>query len=370
MRKAPVITPLNNLLYNTQTSNLAQHGLHPHYQHLLVNLPQLLGPALLVLIVSAYPFNIRILKTALSNARLASATTGTLLLSLIPHQEPRFLLPAVPLFLTCIRIPTSKLWNNIFWGSWIIFNVAMAVLMGIYHQGGVIPTQLAIPSLVTESIANTHSKAHNVEVFWWKTYPPPTFLLGTDPTHPATNHSLNISTVPLMGYPQSELVFLLMQHMPTCDPSLVERMILHKEKTDIFVAAPLSAWRLEEANPYPPASNFSFSIAFNIPPTHLLMTNIFTYRQHINLDDMDFGDDGIPATLGRVVGRRGLGVWRVDRVCGPVEYLDAHGNEGKPPQVVLQEPDEQRDGNRIVASGSTSTSGSEADAVPTVTTSR
>ena len=38
--KAPVITPLNNIRYNSQTSNLAEHGLHPHYQHFLVNLPQ------------------------------------------------------------------------------------------------------------------------------------------------------------------------------------------------------------------------------------------------------------------------------------------------------------------------------------------
>ncbi|KAI1611931.1 alpha 1,2-mannosyltransferase Smp3 [Exophiala viscosa] len=360
VRRAPVITPLNNLLYNTQTSNLAQHGLHPHYQHLLVNLPQLLGPALILLIVSAYPFNLRVLKTLLSNARLASATTGTLFLSLIPHQEPRFLLPAVPLFLTCLRVPTTKIWNSIFWASWIIFNVALAVLMGIYHQGGVIPTQLAIPSLITNSITNTHSKAHNIEVFWWKTYPPPNFLLGTDPVHPATNHSLNISTVPLMGYPQSELVFMLMQHMPTCDPSLIERLIPHKEKTDVFVVAPLAAWRLQETEPYPPVSNFSFSITFNVPPANLLMTNIFTYRQHVNLDDMDFGDDGVTPTLKRVVGRRGLGVWKVDRICDSIAYVDQHGNQVQPPEVVLHESGDHQGDNLA--------SDPAVDAVPTVTT--
>ncbi|KIW20464.1 hypothetical protein PV08_01039 [Exophiala spinifera] len=325
VRHAPVITPLNNVLYNTRTSNLAQHGLHPHYQHLLVNLPQLLGPALILLIVSAYPFNLRILKTMLSNVRLASATAGTLLLSQVPHQEPRFLLPAIPLLLTCVRIPSSALWRRIFWTTWILFNSSLAILMGIYHQGGIVPTQLSIPSLLTQSIVNTHSDAHNIEVFWWKTYPPPNFLLGTEPRHPYTNNSLNISTVPMMGFPQSELVFLLMQHMPTCNPSLIERLTIHKEKTDVFVVAPLSAWRLE--NTTPSVSNFSFSIAFNMPPAELVMTNIFTHRQHINLDDMDFGDDGLVPTLSRVVGSRGLGVWKVDRICGPVEYIDKHTGE-------------------------------------------
>ncbi|CRK23534.1 hypothetical protein BN1723_018074, partial [Verticillium longisporum] len=38
----PVITPINNLLYNMAPENLAQHGLHPWYQHLLANIPQLL----------------------------------------------------------------------------------------------------------------------------------------------------------------------------------------------------------------------------------------------------------------------------------------------------------------------------------------
>ncbi|RVX69804.1 hypothetical protein B0A52_06449 [Exophiala mesophila] len=309
----PVITPINNLLYNSQTENLAQHGLHPHYQHILVNLPQLLGPALVVLIVSAYPFNARVLKTMLGNPRLASAFTGTILLSLIPHQEPRFLLPTIPLLLTSIRLPTSRFWNRAFWISWALFNSILAVLMGIYHQGGVIPTQLAVPWLVVHSTEATNSTAHNVEVFWWKTYPPPNFLLGPTPPHPMTSQPLNISSVPLMGFPQKELVFMLMQHMPSCDPLLSDRMSMHQVETDIYVVAPLSAWRLED--PYPPVDDFSFYMEFNLPPAALTLTNLATYRQHLNLDDMDFGDDGVWNTLSRVVGRRGLGVWRVESLC-------------------------------------------------------
>ncbi|ETI23644.1 hypothetical protein G647_05446 [Cladophialophora carrionii CBS 160.54] len=343
VRHHPVITPLNNLLYNTQTSNLAEHGLHPHYQHLVANLPQLLGPALVLLLASAYPFNLRVLKATLANNRLASAAAGTLFLSLIPHQEPRFLLPNVPLILTSIRVPPSKFWSRIFWASWIIFNTALAILMGIYHQGGIIPAQLAMPSLIVQSTNTTHSDAHNIEVFWWKTYPPPTFLLGSEPLHPATNRSLNVSTVPLMGYPQNELVFMLMQHMPTCDPTLIERFFIHKEKTDVYVVAPLSAWRLsptqgpgQQAYQYPPVSNFSFAIDMNQPPAQLQMTNLAVFRRHVNLDDLDFGDDGVWPTLERVVGRRGLGVWKVDRICGPIQYVDAHTGEKLSPEQVKQ----------------------------------
>ena len=207
------------------------------------------------------------------------------------------------------------------------------MLMGVYHQGGVVPAQLAMPSLIINSINTTHSKAHNIEVFWWKTYPPPTFFLGAESVHPSSNRSLNISTVPLMGYPQNELVFMLMQHMPTCDPTLIERLFIHKEKTDVFVVAPLAAWRLHDAGvrqkefEYPPISNYSFAIDMNQPPAQLQMTNLAIYRRHINLDDLDFGDDGVLPTLERVIGRRGLGVWKVDRLCGPVQYVDAHTGE-------------------------------------------
>lgn len=43
----PVVTPYNLLSYNLASENLAQHGLHPRWLHLFVNLPMIIGPALL-----------------------------------------------------------------------------------------------------------------------------------------------------------------------------------------------------------------------------------------------------------------------------------------------------------------------------------
>jgi phosphatidylinositol glycan class Z len=47
----------------------------------------------------------------------------------------------------------------------------------------------------------------------------------------------------------------------------------------------------------------------------LRLHELWSYTRHLGLDDMDFGDDGVWATLKRVVGRRGLGVWLVSRRC-------------------------------------------------------
>lgn len=42
---------------------------------------------------------------------------------------------------------------------------------------------------------------------------------------------------------------------------------------------------------------------------------IWRYGQHLNLDDLAIEGEGVLGTLRRVVGRRGLVVWKVRRVC-------------------------------------------------------
>jgi phosphatidylinositol glycan class Z len=46
-----VVTPFNFLKYNFSPHNLADHGLHPHWLHCFVNLPMLIGPWVLWLVV-------------------------------------------------------------------------------------------------------------------------------------------------------------------------------------------------------------------------------------------------------------------------------------------------------------------------------
>lgn len=286
--RAPIVTPLNNFLYNSDSSNLATHGLHSHYQHFVANLPQLLGPVYIMMIISLIS-NARTLTIPswMKNMRAVSAISATTLLSIFPHQEPRFLLPCVPLLLSCFRVQTSRLRL----GSWIIFNTILGLLMGVYHQGGVMPTQLAIPSILS-----THpDTAATATVFWWKTYPPPLWLLGD------TKQSVDISitTRDLMGIPGQQLLHHLDQALPSCPDNPGNQ----RQKDSIFVVAPKSATFLDQyLSSFPKKKDIQ-------------LHNLWTYTNHLNFDDLVFGSDGVFSTLGRVVGKRGLGVWVVRRGC-------------------------------------------------------
>lgn len=45
------------------------------------------------------------------------------------------------------------------------------------------------------------------------------------------------------------------------------------------------------------------------------LEEVWRYERHLNLDDLDVGGEGVWGTVRRVVGRRGLVVWRVGRRC-------------------------------------------------------
>jgi phosphatidylinositol glycan class Z len=224
------------------------------------------------------------------NRRAISAISGTMILSAIPHQEPRFLLPCVPLLLTCIR----PLKTRPFLVSWIAFNAILGFLMGVYHQGGVVPTQLAMPSIISTTGRQTQTENTNVTVFWWKTYSPPLWLLGDN-----SELQADIQTHDLMGMRGADMIKQIDSIVPAC-PSFLSPA---SNNNLIFLVAPRSATFLDT---YTSASP---DIA---PQLHL--TEQWTYTNHLNLDDMDFGDDGFISTISRVIGRRGLTVWSVERV--------------------------------------------------------
>ncbi|KAF2160681.1 glycosyltransferase family 22 protein [Zasmidium cellare ATCC 36951] len=255
-----VITPWNNLVYNADESNLAKHGLHPFWQHFVANLPQLIGPAIPLLFFSST-----------KNTLFWSGVGGIAIISAFRHQEPRFLLPAVPLLLSSIKVPRrgARWWA----GLWVLFNVLAGTLFGVYHQGGAVPSQTWI------------SQQHNIEsVVWWKTYSPPRWLLD------GKNHE--VTTTDLMGMPG--------QHMIA---QLEESAACESAANGTLLVAPSSA---------------TFLDAFTGDATQhseIVFTRQWQYSRHIGLDDLDFGDDGVWPTLQRVIGRRGLTIWRVSRQC-------------------------------------------------------
>jgi phosphatidylinositol glycan class Z len=266
----PTITPLNNLRYNLQPSNLADHGLHPWYQHILFNLPQLLGPAALLLFIQPH-----------FSLRLYSAVSGVFVLSIFQHQEARFLLPTIPLILSSVQLPKNRTHLRAWAGVWIVFNVFFGLLMGVYHQGGVIPTQVFLSKQPDATTA-----------IWWKTYSPPVWLLNGK-NEVLTTHDVMGMKGPLM------LRELLAK--ATCQTSSVNETAYLEEKEGTYLVAPLSAIFLD---------NYTSNLA---PEVHF--QEVWRYRKHLNLDDLDFSDDGFMPTLKRVIGRRGLAAWRVTKPC-------------------------------------------------------
>ncbi|KAL5612826.1 hypothetical protein BROUX41_004093 [Berkeleyomyces rouxiae] len=274
--KHPIITPINNLRYNMNPDNLALHGLHPWYQHMFANLPMLIGPAIFLVFTRAR-LSIR------HSFRLYSALSGIIVLSFFKHQEARFLLPAVPLILSSIQLPENKkVWR--YWvASWVIFNSIFGVLMGTYHQGGIVPAQV----FMSQQPDATHA-------VWWKTYMPPIWLLN------GKNEFL--TTEDVMNLPGTDLLARLTE-LATCDtPADRRNNQYRKEKTGSYLIAPASATWLD---PYLPNKGLD----------GLRFREVWRHSKHLNLDDLDFAEDGVWPTLKRVVGRRGLVIWRVTKSC-------------------------------------------------------
>ena len=333
LHHSPIITPLNNVIYNSNSANLALHGLHSRYQHFLVNLPELLGPAYIAIVISFFLRRWPSLTVPpwLNNMRFYSAISGTAILSIFPHQEARFLIPTVPLLLSCINPPRSRLVLAI----WMVFNAAMGCLMGIYHQGGIIPTQLAIPSIAMQTETTRLSMAESspnyttatAKVFWWKTYPPPTWLIGDPTITISDDHSLQIETLDLMGISGQKMLEEVDKTIPSCSTSGIDTTANgdgNGEDIFILLVAPKSTTFLDQYinhnyhNHHHQQEGKGEGEKEGNNDNQYNLNNIqlhekYTYKNHINLDDLDFGDDGILPTLKRVVGRRGLTVWSVTR---------------------------------------------------------
>ena len=163
------ITPLNALLYNSRVDNLQHHGLHPRWTHVVVNMLILYGPMALLFYgklasklfnrAKEYPIDV------IHQICTWTVISGLTFLSLAPHQEPRFLSPLlVPL---SVVMGKTALWSspNLRF-IWIIFNLALIVVFGVLHQGGVVPTMLS--SVV--------ARDEPLSIMFHHSYMPPSFL--------------------------------------------------------------------------------------------------------------------------------------------------------------------------------------------------
>ena len=194
-----VFTPWNFVQYNTRGHNLAEHGLHPFYLHFCVNMPLLFGPLMFYLLwslpVCLNNILISIRKKILwgqnfinssnsstddtaiiSRLPLVVFILGTILIfSIFPHQEPRFLIPLLPLMILLVSL-SGKPFDKIFSTAFIIFNVLLTVVFGFLHQGGLIPCILKLQaSYSTHQIQEDSDVSYNF--IFSHTYMPPKFPL-------------------------------------------------------------------------------------------------------------------------------------------------------------------------------------------------
>ncbi|KAG2735997.1 hypothetical protein G9P44_000087 [Scheffersomyces stipitis] len=262
-----VITPLNNLIYNTNYSNLAQHGIHPYYTHILVNLPQLLGPGILFLFKTSY----------WKTTPFLSIVSGIVVLSLVPHQELRFLIPIVPLACCCFDLYSystnyegklrQSLLGSISLKSWYIFNIAMAMLMGVFHQGGVVP---ALDELHLQLFQNTSTSSVQV---WWRTYSPPTWMLGD------TNSTVQTITL-------NDENFHLGYELDTSKQNYVfDMMGTNYDKVYQFLVG-LKKQRDRPVYFITPTASFNV----NFENQALKFNSTWNYTFHLDMDHLDFSD--------------------------------------------------------------------------------
>lgn len=179
-----VVTPLNFIRYNLNVTNLRSHGEHPHFLHLIVNIPLLFN----VLGIAALWASVKILHRRLSVASrleedqetftvsksfdlivLSTVLLPACALSLLKHQEPRFLIPLlVPMVLVAHRHFSKKLVV-----VWALVNVVCLAFFGFFHQGGLLPCMFRIQ----QRIAGHVEEGANATVIFAHTYMPPHHLL-------------------------------------------------------------------------------------------------------------------------------------------------------------------------------------------------
>jgi GPI mannosyltransferase 4 len=175
-----------------------------------------------------------------------------------------------------VKIPVR--FRNTWLTLWIVSNALLGVLFGIYHQAGIIPAQRFLESQPAGSVD---------KITWWHTYTPPVWLDG--------KLDRKIEVKDLMGLDEDTLLGEL-YNKGECE--------VDNKPRSLFVA-PASAEFLDE---YIDTHESPYGITIGLD-------ELWRTERHTGLDDLDFANDGVWKTLRRVIGRRGLVVWQVNKKC-------------------------------------------------------
>jgi phosphatidylinositol glycan class Z len=178
-----VVTPWNALAYNSQVSNLQEHGLHPRWTHGIVNMFLLYGPltAIAYWKIISHSWKDGTKQEEEEKDALSKRTStlccyilvsGLGFLSLAPHQEPRFLLP---LLVPLVLLANQKIFRKrALIVVWLVFNAILLWLFGVLHQSGIVKSLLRAGSTLADQTPSA--------LIYYHTYMPPSFLLRPQPS--------------------------------------------------------------------------------------------------------------------------------------------------------------------------------------------
>lgn len=178
-----ILTPYNFIMYNTNVNNLTKYGLHQPYTHMLFNVPfafNILGllfyGKLIQLLLGSGYYRLIFSSHRVYALMLLSSLTSIILLSFIPHQEFRFLLPLiVPLvYAFAFNIYAS----NKLLSLWFIINLILIYFYTSIHQSGVIRASLDLgPILKSQQLISPEedSELSVVNVVAMRCYLVPTY---------------------------------------------------------------------------------------------------------------------------------------------------------------------------------------------------
>lgn len=117
---------------------------------------------------------------------------------------------------------------------------------------------------------------------WWRTYSPPVWLLD----------GAEMQVTDLMGMPFEVMKGRLEADIDGCGGP------------GVAFVAPRSSTELD-----------AWTGGRGTGGGGLVFEEVWRWAKHVGLDDLDIARDGAWGSLERVIGRRGLSVWRVRRKC-------------------------------------------------------
>lgn len=184
-----ICIPCRFFLYNTNFQFVSRHGVHSRFTHLFINCPLMVGP---IICYFAFVHRVTLYKFPL-NLTWLSVIFPIFVLSFIPHQEARFLIPCLPfIFLLAGHHFAQYLYSDemknrlksshyhlILIFIWLIHQFLLTLFYNNLHQAGLLAYM--------KTLGGTHDCPMHL---FYRTYMPPRFPFGRPQASSSSCHEV------------------------------------------------------------------------------------------------------------------------------------------------------------------------------------